>query len=108
MVDKKLDRMSGLQRAIEAFRYTILSIEFWISPDGCIREWLRKHVRWSAIIIIPTITVFPIATFALWELSSALNALTAIAGHLICLPILMLLVLLSISIVFKIVGAFKR
>ena len=107
MVNTQLDGLNNLQRTTEAFRYTILCIEHWISSDGKIREWLRKNLRWSALLVVPTLTVFPVITLALWELESSVNALTAIAGKLIFLPVLALLALISITIVCRILRVFK-
>ncbi len=70
VVNSQFDRMNGLQRTTESFRYAVLSIEHFISPDGRIREWLRKNVRLSAVLIIPTVTAFPVVTVALWETGS--------------------------------------
>ncbi len=107
VVNTQLDRMNELQRTTESFRYVLLSIEHWISPDGNIREWLRKNLRWSVLLVIPTLTVFPVVTLALWELEAWIGALTTIAGKLIFLPILALLVLISITVVSRIIRAFK-
>ena len=100
--------MNALQRAAESFRHILLCIEAWISPERYIREWLRKNLRWSAVVMIPTVTAFPVVTVALWEVESWVNSLTTIAGKLVFLPILVLLALISISIVFKIISVFKR
>ena len=108
VVNASLDRMNGLQRTAEAFRYFLLSLEHWLSPDGHIREWLRKNFRWSTVIIIPAITAFPVVTVALWELEAWVKALTTIVGKLVILPILVLLAFVSIAISFKIISVFKR
>ena len=108
VVNTQLDRMNGLQRVVECFLYTIVCIEHWLSLDGNIREWLRKNLRWSVLMVIPTVTAFPIVTLALWELESSVNVLTAIASKLVFLPVLALLALISITIVCRIFSAFKR
>ena len=108
VVDIRLEGLNGLQRITEAFRYTILCMEHWISPEGHIREWLRKNLRWSALIIIPTLIVFPVVTVALCEFVAWVNSLTTIASKLIFLPVLVLLALISITIVCRIISVFKR
>ena len=106
VVNTQLDRMSGLQRSTESLRYAVLSIDHWISPEGNVREWLRKNVRLSTALIIPTVTAFPVVTVALWELEAWVKALTTIAQKLIFLPLLVLLVVISVMVVFRIIRAF--
>ena len=108
MVNTQFDRMNGLQRAMESFRYVFLKIEHWISPEGEVRGWMRSNIRVAVFMAAPTLLVFPIVTLALWELSSWVNALTTIAGKLVFLPILALLAFVSIAIFFKIISVFKR
>lgn len=107
VVNTQIERLNGLLRATETFRYTILCTEHWISPEGHIREWLQKNLRWSALLVIPTLTAFPVVTLALWELEAWVGALTTIAIKLVFLPILMLLVMVSITVAFRIFMAFK-
>ena len=107
VVNTQLEALNTLQRTTESFRYAALSIEHWMSPEGIVREWLRKNLRWSALLVIPTLTAFPVVTVALWELEAWVGALTTIASKLIFLPILALLVLISITVVFRIIRAFK-
>ena len=104
----QLQRMNALQRATESFRYVLLSIEQWISPDGDVRQWMKTNTRIAVFIAAPTFMAFPVVTVALWEVESWINSLTAIAGKLIVLPALVLLALISITIVLRIIKLFKR
>ncbi len=108
VVNASLNQMNGLQRAAEAFRYSVLSIEFWISPEGNIREWLKVNVRFAMFVAAPTFMAFPIITVALWELEAWMDSLTTIASKLTVLPILVLLALVSIIIVLRILQAFIK
>ena len=97
-VDPEFQRMDGLQRAVESFRYVLLRWEQWASPNGDIREWLRHNTRIGAWLLIPAIFVMPVVGIILWQLTGWLTMLTSIAGRLIVLPVLILLVLLVIRI----------
>lgn len=97
MVDKNVGRLDGLTRSTECFRYVVLSVEFWISPDGCVREWLRNNVLLFVLLIIPAFLVMPVIGLILWQLTSWLSMLQTIAGKLIILPILSLVALLVIK-----------
>ena len=98
-VDPDLSHLSPLQRSTESIRYSILSTEFWISPNGQVREWLRHNSRLAIVLAMPAFFVIPIITFVLWQLVKWLGMLTSIAGNLILLPILALLAALAIAAV---------
>jgi hypothetical protein len=98
-VDPQLSELCGLQRSTESILFSMLSIEFWISPSGQVREWLRHNSRLAIILAIPAFLVLPIITFALWQLVSWLVALTSIAGKIIVLPIMVLLAVVVIAAV---------
>src|SRR3954447_1404674 len=82
-VDPELSKLNGLQRAAESFRYTILSIEWWLSPNGKLREWLRLNGRISSVLIIPAVLIVPLVTVILWQIWQWTGWLVAIAGNLI-------------------------
>ena len=107
VVNASLDRMNGLQRTAEAFRYALLSLEFWLSPEGQLRQWVKANTRFAVFIATPTFMAFPVITVALWEMDAWMNALTAIASKLIVLPIVALLALVSITVVCRIIRTFK-
>jgi len=49
VVDPAFPEMDGIQRSAEAIRYSILSWEFWASPNGQMREWMRHN---SILIVV--------------------------------------------------------
>jgi hypothetical protein len=51
-VDPKLTRLMPLERAAEVLRYSVLRAEYWLSPDGGMRQWIRFAVRlWVYVVI---------------------------------------------------------
>ena len=96
--------MNSLQRAAESFRYVLLRWEHWVSPSGDMREWLRYNSCVGAWMLIPALFVMPVIGLILWQVSGWVSMLTTIVGHLIVLPILVLLVFG----VFRIVTAFIK
>jgi hypothetical protein len=101
-VDPDLHQLHPLTRSAESIVYTVLSFEFWISPNGQVREWLRHNSRLAVILATPVFLVLPIITFGLWQLVSWLTALTSIAGKLIVFPILGLLAVLVIYLTVQV------
>ena len=104
LVNAQLHRMNALQRSTESFCYVLLSIEQSIAPDGQLRNWLRQNVRVGAWLFIPAVFVMPAVGLILWQLTGWMTIITLIFGHLIVLPILILLVFG----VFRIVASFRR
>jgi hypothetical protein len=105
-VDPALAEMNGLQRAIESWRDAILSWEFWVSPNGDIREWLRLNSWLAAWLLIPAILIFPTIGYILSDLHSWTTIPTAITRHLIVLPILALVAIAAMAVVWNIIKAF--
>lgn len=97
-VDPMFSTMDAVQRSAETFRYSILSVEFWISPNGQVREWLRHNTRLAAWLAIPAFLILPVVGFILWQL-------VAIAGRLVVFPILGLLAALAIVVVINVAKA---
>ena len=98
-VDTHLKDLAPLARSTECIRYSLLNLEFWISPEGHAREWLRRNIRIGAWLFIPAIFVMPAIGFILWQLTGWLAMLMSIVGKLIALPLLILLAFIVIKIV---------
>ena len=60
-VDPQLTNLTPVERAAEVLRYSVLRAEYWLSPDGVMRQRLRFAVRlWVyvmiAALIAPSVT----------------------------------------------------
>jgi hypothetical protein len=82
-LDPHLQQLHPLTRSAESIVYTVLSFEFWISPNGQVREWLRHNARLAVILATPVFLVLPIVTFGLWQLVSWLTALLGMVAVLV-------------------------
>jgi len=74
-VDPKLTKLTPLERAAEALRYSVLRAEYWISPEGAMRQRIRLAVRvWIYVmigaLIAPGVTAV-IQHFTGWTAMSA-------------------------------------
>ncbi len=97
-VDADLEQMTGPQRAAEVIRLSLLSLEYWLSPFGRLREWLRLNGRLSAILVTPALLVVPLVTWILWHVAQWMALLVGITGNLIVLPLVALLAVIVLSI----------
>lgn len=105
-VDPDLPRLNGLQRAAESFRYTALSLEWWLSPNGKLREWLRVNSKIGSALVIPAVLVVPLVTFILWQVAKWMGWLVSIAGNLILFPaaaLLAVIVILAVIAVLRLI-----
>ena len=51
-VDPQLTNLTRLERAAEVLRYSVLRAEYWLSPDGVMRQRVRFAVRlWVYVMI---------------------------------------------------------
>lgn len=60
-LDPDLAHLGALTRSAESIRYSILSFEFWVSPNGQVREWFRQNARIASWLAIPGLLVLPVA-----------------------------------------------
>lgn len=107
-VDPELENLNGLTRSVESIRYSILSIEFWISPNGQVREWLRQMTGVASWLAVPAVLVLPLVVLILWQIVKAVTMLVAIAGKMIVFPVLALVAALAILGVINIAKSLFR
>jgi hypothetical protein len=51
-VNRQLTSLTPLERAAEVLRYSVLRAEYWLSPDGVMRQRVRFAVRlWVYVMI---------------------------------------------------------
>ena len=82
-VNSSLAHLPFVERSAEVIRYSVLKAEYWISPNGRLREWLRLNVAAALIIGIPAFIVVPIITFALGQFATWMNFLAIAAWNLV-------------------------
>jgi hypothetical protein len=95
--------MDCLQRSAESFRYSILSWEYWASKNGQVREWLRHNTRLVVLLFIPALIILPMIGFGLTQIAGFTVALAVIAGHIIIIPLFLLVSLLVVAAAIKII-----
>lgn len=99
-VDPELPKLNSLQRTAESFRYTILSIEWWLSPNGRLRAWLKLNGQLGSILVIPAVLVVPLVTLILWQVWAWTGWLVGILGNLILFPLAVLAaVVITIAVI---------
>ena len=95
-VDHDLHRLSGIERAAEVLRFMLHRLEYWISPLGHLREFVKLNFRLAIAIAIPVMMVAPLVTMALDQFKAWINLLTQTMSSFVLFP---LSVVLSILLV---------
>ena len=85
-VEPDLSRLGPVERSAEVIRYSLCRAEYWISPNGWLREWFRINL-WAAVVLaIPAILVAPISSYLLTQVVSGTGQMAEVAQHLAQLP----------------------
>ncbi len=96
-VDPELHQLSAIERSAETLRFSLRGFEYWLSPQGALREWFRFNARVAVILAIPTVLVVPFITFALGEFNTWATLLAATTANMVLFPLSALLVIGLIS-----------
>ena len=64
-VHPELLKMDSVTRSAEMIRYSARAAEYWLSPDGRLREWFRLCLFIAMVLGIPALLLFPIVTLVL-------------------------------------------
>ena len=83
-VDEEVTELPPIERGAEVIRYSVLKAEFWLSPQGRLREWLRFNVVAALIIGLPALFIVPIVTFILGSFATWIGFLAMAAWNLVC------------------------
>ena len=86
-VDPDLEELEAATRSCEVIRYSLLSLEWWLSPNGKLREWLKLNGRIASVLVIPAVLVMPLVTLIIWQVAKWMGWLVGIAGHIILFPL---------------------
>ena len=87
-IDPHLEELNAVVRSTECLRHFALSVEFWISPSGRLRQWMKLNLCLAAFLLIPAVVLMPIIGLVLHEVDGWLSMLVIIFLKLIGLSIL--------------------
>ena len=87
-IDPRLEELNPVVRSTECLRHFVLSTEYWLSPDGRLRWWIKLNVCLATFTLIPAVILMPIISLVLHEVDEWLFLLLSIAWKLILLSTL--------------------
>ena len=83
--------MDPLERTTEVLRHSFCQLEWWLSPGGRLREWLRFNLVTGTVLSIPALLVVPLITYLLGQFANWTALLRQIGSNLIVFPLTMIL-----------------
>lgn len=104
-IQKDFAKQSVVQRLSAVFRYSVLSLEYWISPGGRLREWFRFNAVTALFIGLPAMLIIPIITFLLTQFTAWT---IAIAKTLLLIPAAVLAFIGLISGLWTVRSVFRK
>ena len=104
-VNRELSRLPAPQRIGEVVWYSLLRLEFWVSPGGGLREWARLNVALALLIGIPVLIFAPIVTLLLTCFVSWTDSLVQIVTNLVLIPVI---VLMAIAVITALLTILRR
>ena len=96
-VDPGFGSLTCAERAAEVMRYSMRKAEYWLSPKGHLREWLRFNLKLALLLAVPALLVVPVITFALGQFGIWATTLSQTTSTMVLFPLSALLVIGLIS-----------
>lgn len=97
MVDPSLHQLTWIERSAEVTRHSLHSLEYWASPGGTLRAWLKLNAQAMLVLAIPSLLVIPLITFAIGQFNSWTVSLAQTTNTLLFFPLSALLMIGLIS-----------
>lgn len=62
VIDPHLGQLTWPERCAEVLRHALLSVEYWLSQGGWLREWIRLNLWVGVVLLVTAIMVVPPVT----------------------------------------------
>jgi len=97
-LNEQIESPNPIIRSAEVFRFSLLRLEFWISPTGHIRAWLRLNLFILAVVGIPAVTIAPLIVWLLSEIAAAIALALQIVEGLALIALYSLLLFVGLQV----------
>lgn len=106
-IDPDLLHLNGLQRAVEALSYALLSLEHW-DPSGKMREFIRIHAILARLLLIPVLLILSNHHTHSRSGSGMIAAPAHIACSLVMIPLAILATIIRVKVIIIVTKALFR
>lgn len=96
-VDPSLHQLTWIERTAEVTRHSFHSLEYWASPGGTLRAWLKLNAQACLLLAIPCLLVIPLITFTIGQFNAWTVSLAQTTNTLLFVPLSALLMIGLIS-----------
>lgn len=96
-VDPNLHQLTWIERTAEVTRHSLQSLEYFASPGGTLRAWLKLNAQACLVLVIPSLLVIPLITFAISQFNAWTLSLAQTTNTLLFFPLSALLMIGLIS-----------
>lgn len=86
LVDRVLGRQGHLARSATVLHHTLHRFEFWLSPNGLLREWCRRCLLLAMFLAVPLLCFSPLVAVFLEHLITWSAALLQTCSNLAQIP----------------------
>ncbi|MEA3208563.1 MAG: hypothetical protein QOE70_1620 [Chthoniobacter sp.] len=86
-IDPDLTTLDPIERAAETLRYSALRTEYWLSPKGLLREWLRRILQLGVAVLVPLLIFAPLISVLLEKCAGWSAQAVVIAANLSKVPV---------------------
>lgn len=80
-VDPSLAQMPAIVRSAQVLGYSLQRFEYWLSPHGTLREWIRLNALVCVFLLTPATLIVPVVTFILVEVAAWTVAILTIVQN---------------------------
>lgn len=96
LVDVDLPVLSPIERAAEVIRYVLTRLEYWLSPKGALREYIKLNLLASVCVAVPVLLVAPLVTITLERFKGWITLLSESMSSFVLFPLSVILSILLI------------
>jgi len=82
-INPDLTGLSALERSAEVLRYSACRLEYWLSPRGELRAWLKLNLLLALLLAVPAVLVGPVLTYCFWTAATWSQFLLATAVNIL-------------------------
>jgi len=72
--------------------FTCRRFEYWLSPQGSLREWFKFNLRLAIGFAVPALLVAPLVTLALNQFNLWIDVISKTTSNVVLVPLSVLLV----------------
>jgi hypothetical protein len=92
VIDDALPHLSAIERSAEVISFTCRRFEYWLSPQGTLREWFKFNLRLAIGFAVPALLVAPLVTLALNQFNLWIDVISKTTSNVVLVPLSVLLV----------------